>query len=89
MSTFKTVKFNGKQHRASRKEYIKKFIELQCNSGLIEFYTVINESAYHYRLTLPSGSMIDVWLSTSKHTLVGSNKFHEGMESLRKMIKEN
>ncbi len=83
------MKEAAKEHKASQKEHIKKFIDKQCNSGLIEFYTIINKSAYQYRLTLPSGSKIDVWLSTSKHTLVGSNKFHKGMDSLKKMIKEN
>jgi len=70
-----------KSHRQELGEYLLNVL-MSKNLKLDE----LNKSQGHYRIHLPSGKKIDVWITTSKHTLVGSNIYNKGVVNLKKLI---
>jgi hypothetical protein len=67
-----------KIHRRDQAEHVKSFVEKYDHE-------IINEGNHHYRLNI-NGTKIDVWLSTTKHSVTGSNKFNKGLKNLKKLI---
>ena len=78
---YEETKINAQKHRKSQADYIIKYIE---STGLP--FDIINQSGYQYRIYLNSGKKLDVWCSTTKHTIVGTNKYGKGLANIKKII---
>ncbi len=82
---FKALKdFNKKIKDKRSIEVITYLKELQSKE-LIDLDT-LNSIQGHYRVYIDD-LRIDVWASTCKFTIVGSNKYNQGLNLLRSLIK--
>ena len=81
---YEAINEHRKQTKLERNEKIISFLKLSKDCFIFD-YVVMNESQGHYRLDV-NGYKIDVWSTTGKFTIVGTNKYSQGLDKLKNVI---
>ena len=79
---FDGLKEINRDIKLKRKEKYQKFLAKVSDEFEVQ---LLSESAQHYRIFL-ANSKIDVWATTGKFTVLGSNKYQNGMLELIKAL---
>lgn len=84
---FRALDAHNKRQKDIRHNKVLAYLTDLEMQDLIELQP-LNISGGHYRVHLPN-ARIDVWATTCKFTLLGSNKYDNNLVNLKKLIKEH
>lgn len=71
--------------KVERKQKVLNYLQQLEDDDLIELQT-LNEAGGHYRVHIGT-TRIDVWATTCKFTVLGSNKYDASLPKLKQLIK--
>lgn len=82
---FDDLKEINRDIKLKRKDKYHKYLSKVAESYEVE---LLSESAQHYRIHL-NAIRVDVWATTGKFTVVGSNKYDKGLPNLTEVLENN